>query len=116
TVSDITGVLEEQETLLDHACVSCAIREDILPTLERLARDGRWQTIVAHLPVGAAPANLCGGLAWDTRLARFLRVSAVVTAVHAGDPVRDLLSDDLLVDRGHHCSREDRRGVGEVLA
>ncbi|QYJ03674.1 GTP-binding protein [Nocardioides panacisoli] len=116
TVSDITGVLEEHETLLEHACVSCAIREDILPTLERLARDGRWQSIVSHLPVGAEPANLCGALAWDTRLARFLRVSAVVTAASASHPVRDLLSDDLLVDRGHHCAEEDRRGVGEVLA
>ncbi|GAA1511529.1 CobW family GTP-binding protein [Nocardioides humi] len=116
TVSDLTGVVETHETLLEHACVSCAIREDILPTLERLARDGRWQSIVAHLPVGAEAAHLCSVLTWDTRLARFLRVSAVVTAVGARHPVRDLLGDDLLADRGHHCAQDDRRGVGEVLA
>lgn len=116
TVSDINGVLEEHETLLAHACVPCAVREDILPTLERLARDGRWQSIVAHLPVGAQPANVCHALAGDHRLARFLRVSAVVTAVGATRPVHDLLGDDLLADHGHHCSHEDRRGVGEVLA
>lgn len=116
TVSDLDGIVETHETLLEHACVSCAIREDILPTLERLARDGRWQSIVAHLPVGAEAAHLCAALTWDTRLARFLRVSAVVTAVSARQPVHDLLGDDLLADRGHHCAHDDRRGVGEVLS
>lgn len=116
TVSDLSGVIETHETLLEHACVSCAIREDIVPTLERLARDGRWQSIVAHLPVGAEPAHLCSVLTWDTRLARFLRISAVVAALGSRHPVRDLLGDDLLADRGRHCSPDDRRGVGEVLA
>ncbi|WP_435771359.1 GTP-binding protein [Nocardioides sp. SYSU DS0651] len=115
TVSDVTGVLERHEVQLEHACVGCAIREDIMPTLERLARDGRWQCIVAHLPVGAEPGQVCAALTWDTRLARFLRVSAVVTALSSRHPVRDLLGDDLLADRGRHCSHDDRRGVGEVL-
>ncbi|WGY02507.1 GTP-binding protein [Nocardioides sp. QY071] len=116
TVSDLTGVVETHETLLDHACVSCAIRADILPTLERLARDGRWRSIVAHLPVGAEAAHVCSALAHDTRVARHLRVSTVVTAIGSREPVRDLLGDDLLAERGHHCASDDRRGVGEVLA
>ena len=37
-VSDLTGVIEHEEINLAHACVACAIREDIVPTLERLAR------------------------------------------------------------------------------
>jgi G3E family GTPase len=65
--------------------------------------------------VGAEPAQVCTALTWDTRLARFLRISAVVTALGSRHPVRDLLGDDLLADRGHHCSHDDRRGVGEVL-
>ncbi|HEY1117636.1 MAG TPA: GTP-binding protein [Acidimicrobiales bacterium] len=115
TVSDLDGVVEQHETPLEHACVSCAIRADIVPTLERLARDGRWHSIVAHLPVGAEASTLCSVVTWDTRLARFLQVSAVVAAVSSREPVRDLLGDDLLAERGHHCSHEDRRGVGEVL-
>src|SRR5687768_3257010 len=69
TVSDVTGVVEQQEVELDHACVSCAIREDIVPTLERLARSGRWRTIVAHLPVGAEPTQVCRVLSADARVA-----------------------------------------------
>jgi len=115
TVSDVHGVVEWHEVELEHACVTCAIREDIVPTLERLARDGRWQSVVAHLPAGAQPVQLCAVVERDARLARWLRISAVVTAVGASDPVHDLLGDDLLADRGLHSAHDDRRGVGEVL-
>ncbi|KAA1428245.1 GTP-binding protein [Nocardioides antri] len=115
TVSDLTGVVEKHEVPLEHACVTCAIREDILPTLERLARTGRWQSIVTHLPVGAPAGGICWIVARETRIARVLRISAVVAALGTHHPVRDLLGDDLLVERGLHSSQDDRRGVGEVL-
>lgn len=114
TVSDVTGVLERHEVDLEHACVSCAIREDVLPTLERLAADGRWASIVAHLPHGASAHQVCAVVEDDRRLARRLRVSAVVTAVGGPVVVDDLLGDALLVERGLHTSLEDNRGVGEV--
>jgi G3E family GTPase len=116
TVSDVTGVLEHVETDLAHACVSCAIREDIVPTVERLARSRRWRSVLVRLPVGAEAYNLCSALTWDTRLARLLRVSAVVTAVRAATVVDDVTGEELLAERGHHCALDDRRGVGEVLA
>lgn len=114
TVSDATGVLEQQHLQLQHACVSCAIREDIVPTLERLARDDRWTTIVSGLPMATEAGQLAHILATDGRLARRLKLSSVVAAVGAGDVVRDLLSDDLLHERGAHTNPDDDRGVGEV--
>ena len=87
TVSDLSGVLEQHEITLEHACVSCAIREDVLPTIERLARAGRWQGIVVHLPVGGEAGQVCWVLARETRFARLLRVSAVVAALSTQDPV-----------------------------
>jgi hypothetical protein len=116
TVSDLSGVVEHVETELEHACVACAIREDIVPTLERLARDGRWESVVALLPVGATAPQVCSVLSRDPRLARVVRVSAVMVAVRSELVVSDVLGDDLLAERGHHTSHEDRRGVGEVLA
>lgn len=53
-ISDVTGVVEREVVDLADACVSCAIREDIIPTLERIAAAGRWRSIVACLPVAAA--------------------------------------------------------------
>lgn len=115
-VSDVTGVVERVDHQLEHACVTCAIREDVVPTLERLARSGRWSTIVAHLPVGAEATQVCQVLAWDTRLARYLRVSGVVAAVDGQRVVDDLVGDDLLAERGDHSGADDRRGVAEVNA
>ncbi|MEV7429650.1 GTP-binding protein [Nocardioides sp. NPDC092400] len=113
-VSDVHGLVEEDETGLEHACVSCALREDVLPTLERVARSGRWSTIVAHLPVGAEADQLCHVVAVDSRLARHLRIASVVTALAGPTVVDDLLGDDLLAERGAHTGPDDRRGVGEV--
>jgi G3E family GTPase len=113
-VSDVSGVVEREEIELEHACVSCAIREDVVPTIERCARDGRWKTVLAHLPVGAEAGQVCAVMAWDTRLARHVRVASVVTALAGEDLVEDLLGDALLYERGRHSSEEDARGVGEV--
>jgi len=113
-VSDAGGVVEREKISLEHACVSCALREDILPTLERLARDTRWRTIVACLPVGTEADQLGNVLATNTRLARRLRLSSVVTALGSNRLVEDLLSDDLLRERGLHTNPDDDRGVGEV--
>lgn len=115
-VSDVTGVVERVEVDLEHACVSCAIREDVLPTLERLARSRRWGSIVAHLPVGAEATQVCAVAARDHRLVRSLRISAVVAVLDGRGVEEDLLGDDLLAERGDHSGPDDRRGVGEVTA
>lgn len=115
-VSDLTGIVEHEVIELDHACVSCALREDVLPTLERVARDPRWRTVIAHLPIGAQATQVCAVLARDTRLARYLRVASVVNPLDGPGLADDLLGDRLLADRGLHSSRDDRRGLGEVGA
>lgn len=114
TVSDIEGIHEEEHVQLEHACVSCALREDILPTLDRLARDRRWTHIVAGLPTGTEAGQLAHALGHDSRLARHLQLSSIVAALSSGDVARDLLGDDLLRERDAHTNPHDDRGVGEV--
>lgn len=114
TVSDVSGVLERKEISLVHACVSCAIREDIVPTLERLASQGRWSSIVACLPVAAEPVQICRVLARAPGNAPHVTIAAVLAALDGSGVVDDLLGDDLLAERGVATSDEDRRGVAEV--
>ena len=114
TASDATGIVEHAEIQLEHACVSCALREDILPTLERLARDPRWSTVVSGLPIGTEAGQLVHALGSDTRLARHVRLAALLAAVGTQDVARDLLGDDLLRERDLHSNPGDGRGVGEV--
>lgn len=115
-VSDATGVLERAEIDLKHTCPSCALREDVLSALMRVARDGRWSSVLAHLPVGAAASQICDAIAQDTRPARHLRICAVITALTGRGLAEDLLGNDLLRERGCETSDNDCRGVGEVTA
>ena len=116
TVSDITGVLEREVVRLEHACASCAVREDVIPTLERLGQLDRWQAIVVHLPVAADGSSVCRVLEADRRVAPSVRAAAVVLALDGPGVVGDLLGDDLLSERFPVATAGDHRGVGEVLA
>jgi G3E family GTPase len=115
-VSDATGVLERESVDIEHLCTTCALQEDILPTLDRLAAIGRWDSIVAHLPVGMEAAQLCRMLDADDDRADSLRVAGVMLACEAGSLPGLLVTDDLLVERALHSSDTDRRGVAEVMA
>lgn len=112
TVSDLTGVLECEQINLDHACVSCAIREDIVPTLERLAATQRWSGIIACLPATAEAVQVCRILGWAPGNAPHIRIAAVLTALEGSTVAEDLLGEDLLDERGLATGEDDRRSRG----
>ena len=114
TVSDLSGILEHEEIDLAHACISCAIREDIVPTLERVAARGAWGSIVCFLPIAAEAVQVCRVLGWEPRRAPHVSIAAVIAALDGSTVAPDLLGDDLLDERGLATSEDDRRGVGEV--
>ena len=43
------GVLEQAEVTLEHGCVSCTLREDVLPTLLRLAGEHPGSDILLEM-------------------------------------------------------------------
>lgn len=117
-VSDLAGVVEDVVVPLDHACVSCAVREDAIPTLRRLAADGRWGQAVLALPVSGESLPVARTLAPQTEPGGDLpeyRLSAVVCAADLTTFVEDVLGDDLLAERGRALTEDDRRAVGEAL-
>ena len=115
-VSHAGGVLEREHTTLEHACIGCALREDIVPTLQRLARERRWSAVVLGLPAGMDADQLTHLATRDTQLARHVRLSSLVAALDGEGAVEQLLGDQLLRERGWHTGPDDDRGVGEVLA
>ena len=116
TVSDASGVLEEEVVELEHLCLTCALRQDILPTIERLARQRRWESIVAHLPLAGEAGHLCRALAGEPRRHRLVEVATVVAALRGSSLADDLLGGSRLHEIGAAMVPDDDRGVGEVLA
>lgn len=119
-VSDHTGVVEHEVLPLDHTCLSCALRHEIVPALTRLAESGRWQFLVLSLPVATQPEPLVEALTATIRssrvVSRAIRLGAVVAALRTTTLVDDLLGDDLLRERDPERHAGDSRAVGEVLA
>lgn len=114
TVSDITGILERTEISLDHACVSCAIREDVVPMLERLAAEQRWSAVIGCLPATAEAMQVCRVLAWAPGNAPHVRMAGVVTALNGATIAADLLGSDLIAERGLATADDDDRALAEV--
>lgn len=115
-VSDMAGIVEQVSIDLEHACVGCALREDIMPMLERLADDGRWGSIIAHLPIAAGADQICKILDHDEHLGAKLHIASVLAVVHGPTAREDLLGDDLLHERHLQTSVGDGRGVAETHA
>ncbi|WP_162450914.1 GTP-binding protein [Phytoactinopolyspora mesophila] len=113
TISDISGVLEDEEVRLEHICLNCALREDVIPTLQRLAALERWSAATLALPVGAEPQPVAEAIA---AAGTQLRIASVVTVADLTTLEDDLLGDDLLADRGYELAPGDDRAVAEALA
>lgn len=118
-VQDATGVIEDVLVPLEHACLSCAVREDAVPTIARLARDGRWTHVLLALPVSAEPLPAARALAAETRPGGALahtRIATSFTVIDVDTLQQDLFGDDTLVERGLELTADDERSVGEALA
>lgn len=107
------GVREDELVELAHPCVSCAMREDAVPALTRLAHRPDVTGILLAPPVSADPSVVAGTLhphQDDWHLTPTVAVASAETAIH------DLLGDDTLAERGLQWASGDERSVGEALA
>lgn len=118
-VSDATGVLEDVTVALEHGCLSCALREDLLPTLLRLAVSERWSHALVALPLASEPVPFVRGLLHGTvgeaDVSDALDLRGVVCLVDASEAVPGIMGADSLAERGIAHAGDDERSHGEVL-
>ncbi len=118
-VSDASGVVEDTTSKLEHACLSCALREDLLRTLLRLAETRRWDDALLALPVAGEPlpvlrvlvAGTSAGRSVANRLRHERRRRDRGRTDVRGRPLRRRPIDRAWVV---HCS-DVRRALSEVL-
>jgi G3E family GTPase len=119
TVRTADEILEQGRTDLVHGCVSCTLREDVLPTLARLSRQRPGGDILLALPPAIEPESVAAACAVSTvdgvRLTDLVSFDSFVTVVEAARFVDDLVSTDELSDRDLHAAANDERGVADVL-
>lgn len=114
-----TGATDGRSLLeITHGCVSCTIREDVLPTVARLA--GRVRRIVLHLDPGLEPEPVCwalGALATGPggpTVTDLVSLRCVVTVLEPVCWLDDATGDDTLPERGLSTVPDDERTVAQV--
>lgn len=118
-VLDATGVVEDETVPLAHACVTCSMREDAVPTLARLAGSGRWTDLVLALSPTAPPLPVARALVAMARPGGELdglRLASTAAAVDLDALEEDLLGDATVDECGLALADDDERPVGEALA
>ncbi|MGF1661685.1 MAG: CobW family GTP-binding protein [Kineosporiaceae bacterium] len=117
------GRVEATVVELAHGCVSCTLREDVLPALIALARSGHASHIVLLLPDVVEPAGFveafhgspvpdpAGG---ETTAATHCRISRIVAVVDAPCLVPIVAEGLTLAETGRAAADADDRTLGEV--
>ncbi|GAA1017382.1 cobalamin biosynthesis protein CobW [Acrocarpospora pleiomorpha] len=112
TVRDASGVLERAEVRLAHGCVSCTVREDLVPELIR--RAAAAPLLVVDLWDSVEPRTVAEALdAGEVRAA--LRLTCVATALHTEHLPIDIARGERMSETGQGATG-DQRYLAEVLA
>ncbi|MEV0239569.1 GTP-binding protein [Streptomyces sp. NPDC050674] len=111
TVRDASGLLDLGEAPLVNDCACCALREDLVPELERLRDAGATRLAVVELWDSVEPKAMA-----EVVTAGGLTVSGVITAVDPALVLPYLGNGDDLADGGLAAAATDQRTVADTFA
>ncbi|WP_338698895.1 GTP-binding protein [Streptomyces sp. Q6] len=114
TVRDATGILATGEAPLINDCACCALREDLVPELERLADAGLTRLAVVELWDSVEPKAMAEVVTGHG--GAHLPLSTVITAVDPALLLPCLGNGDDLRDVGLAAAASDRRTVADTWA
>ncbi|MZD05668.1 cobalamin biosynthesis protein CobW [Streptomyces sp. SID5785] len=113
-VRDATGELSRGETPLVNDCACCALREDLVPELERLADAGLTRLAVVELWDSVEPRAMAEVVAAHGDAG--FRLVNVLTAVDPALVLPCLSNGDDLAEVGLAAAATDRRTVADTFA
>ncbi|MEU4077104.1 cobalamin biosynthesis protein CobW [Streptomyces venezuelae] len=113
-IRDASGLLSEDATPLVNDCACCALREDLVPELERLAGAGLTRLAVVELWDSVEPKTMAEVVA--AHAGDGLALTNVITAVDPALVLPYLGNGDDLAEGGLAAAPTDRRTVGDTFA
>ena len=123
----VTTKTSQRSSILElaHGCVTCTLREDLLPMLRKLSRRSSVQRIVLALDRVLEPEAVCWAIEHvavagvvgqlDGPAIDDVRVDAVLTCLDAATWLADATADDVLADRGVRSATDDDRTVAQLV-
>lgn len=114
TLRDSGGLMSSEETPLVNDCACCALREDLVPELERLAAGGLTRLAVVELWDSVEPRAMAEVVA--AHAGDVLELTNVITAVDPALVLPCLGNGDDLAEAGLAAAATDQRTVGDTWA
>lgn len=114
TLRDSGGAISADETPLVNDCACCALREDLVPELERLAAGGLTRLAVVELWDSVEPRAMAEVVA--AHGGDVLELTNVITAVDPALVLPCLGNGDDLAEAGLATAATDQRTVGDAWA
>jgi G3E family GTPase len=110
---------EEKLVELSNGCICCTLRDDLVQEVSRLAREGRFDTLLIESTGISEPIPVAQTFTFSDEdgvsLADVARLDTMVTVVDAAAFIADLQEATDLVDLGHALSPDDTRTVTDLL-
>ncbi|MEU9710950.1 GTP-binding protein [Streptomyces sp. NPDC047967] len=113
-VRDASGDLSRGDTPLVNDCACCALREDLVPELRRLADGGTARLAVVELWDSVEPQSMAEVVV--THGTDTIRLANVITAVDPALVLPCLANGDDLAEAGLAAAANDQRTVGDTWA
>ncbi|MER7489967.1 GTP-binding protein [Streptomyces sp. NPDC126497] len=113
-VRDASGELSRGHAPLVNDCACCALREDLVPELERLADAGHTRLAVVELWDSVEPRGMAEVVVQHG--ADAVRLTNVITSVDPALVLPCLGNGDDLAEAGLAAAADDRRTVGDTWA
>jgi G3E family GTPase len=111
TIRDAVGIIDAGEAPLVNDCACCALREDLVPELRRLAEAGGTRLAVVELWDSVEPKAMA-----EVVTAGGLTLTGVITAVDPALVLPYLGNGDDLAERGLAAAATDQRTVADTFA
>lgn len=115
------GVLVDETTVLElaHGCVSCTLREDVLPLVRSLAAQRSVRRIVLQLDPAMEPEQVCWAMLTvpvdGSPVGRDVELAGVITVLDEARFLADAVSEDDLGGRGLAELPDDERTLAQLV-
>jgi len=113
TIRDINGPISSSHTPLVNDCACCALREDLVPELLRIADAGTHRLAVVELWDSVEPQAMAAVIAAESAS---LQLTGVATAVDPAFVLPYLANGDDLAEAGLAAAPTDQRTIADTFA
>jgi len=110
---------EEKLIEMTNGCICCTLRDDLLIEVGRLAKEDRFDYLLIESTGISEPLPVAATFVFEDEdghaLSDFARLDTMVSVVDGRAFFDDVMSTDMLRDRGESMGQEDERTLADLL-